>query len=135
MNTESTTTDNKSIVGQAFAGLVETGDVAAVERVLSDGFVHHRPDSTTSTRTEWIAAMRASLERIAGMHVEVLHVLADGDHVVMHSRRRLPSGPEITVVDIMRFEDGLIAEAWETIEPTAGAATHLTWWDAASPAR
>ena len=129
MTTESTTTDNnKSIVAAAFAGLVETGDVAAVERVLSDGFVHHRPDSTSSTKAEWLASMRASLEKIAGMEVEVQHVLADGDHVVMHSRRRLPSGPEIAVVDIMRFEDGLIAEAWETIEPTAEAASHLTWW-------
>lgn len=128
MSTERTTTDNRTIVGQAFAGLVETGDVAAVERVLSEGFVHHRPDSTSSTKPEWLASMRASLEKIAGMQVEVLHVLADGDHVVMHSRRRLPSGPEITVVDIMRFEDGLIAEAWETIEPTTEAASHLTWW-------
>lgn len=128
MSTESTATDNKAIVGQAFAGLVESGDVASVERVLSDGFVHHRPDSTTSTKPEWLASVRASLEHIAGMHVEVLHVLADGDHVVMHSRRRLPSGPEIAVVDIMRFEDGLIAEAWETIEPTSEAASHLTWW-------
>ena len=128
MTTESITTDNKSIVGRAFAGLVESGDVASVERVLSDGFVHHRPDSTSSTKPEWLAAMRASLEHIAGMQVEVLHVLADGDHVVMHSRRRLPSGPEITVVDIMRFENGLIAEAWETIEPTSEAASHLTWW-------
>jgi predicted SnoaL-like aldol condensation-catalyzing enzyme len=128
MTTQSTATDNRSIVGRAFAGLVESGDVASVGRVLSDGFVHHRPDSTSSTKPEWLAAMRASLEKIAGMQVEVLHVLADGDHVVMHSRRRLPSGPEITVVDIMRFEDGLIAEAWETIEPTAEAASHLTWW-------
>jgi hypothetical protein len=31
----------------------------------------------------------------------------------------------------MRFEDGLIAEAWETTEPTTEAASHLTWWDAA----
>jgi predicted SnoaL-like aldol condensation-catalyzing enzyme len=131
MTTESTATDNKTIVGQAFAGLVESGDVASVERVLSEGFVHHRPDSASSTKTEWLASMRASLENIADMQVEIKHMLADGDHVVMHSRRRLPSGPEITVVDIMRFEDGLIAEAWETIEPTAEAASHLTWWDAA----
>jgi predicted SnoaL-like aldol condensation-catalyzing enzyme len=128
MTTESTSTDNKTIVGQAFAGLVESGDVASVERVLSDGFVHHRPDSTSSTKAEWLASMRASLEHIAGMQVEIEHMLADGDHVVLHSRRRLPSGPEITVVDIMRFEDGLIAEAWETIEPTSEAASHLTWW-------
>ncbi len=64
------------------------------------------------------------------MQVKVQHVLADGDHVVLHSRRRLPSGPEIAVVDIMRFDDGLIAEAWGTIEPTAEAVTHLTRWDA-----
>ncbi|MFC8796752.1 nuclear transport factor 2 family protein [Promicromonospora sp. NPDC057138] len=128
MTTQSTTSDNKSIVARAFAGLVETGDVASVERVLSDGFVHRRPDSTSSTKAEWLASMRASLENIAGMEVEVQHMLADGDHVVLQSRRRLPSGPEITVVDIMRFEDGLIAEAWETIEPTAEAASHLTWW-------
>jgi predicted SnoaL-like aldol condensation-catalyzing enzyme len=128
MTTESTTTDNKSIVARAFAGLVETGDVASVERVLSDGFVHHRPDATSSTKAEWLASMRASLEHIAGMQVEIKHMLADGDHVVLHSRRQLPSGPEITVVDIMRFEDGLIAEAWETIEPAAEAASHLTWW-------
>jgi predicted SnoaL-like aldol condensation-catalyzing enzyme len=128
MTTESNTTDNRSIVGQAFAALVESGDVASVERVLGDGFVHHRPDSTSSTKPEWLASMRTSLENIVGMQVEVLHVLADGDHVVMHSRRRLPTGPEITVVDIMRFEAGLIAEVWETIEPTAEAASHLTWW-------
>jgi predicted SnoaL-like aldol condensation-catalyzing enzyme len=128
MTTESTSTDNKTIVGQAFAGLVESGDVASVERVLSDGFVHHRPDSTSSTKAEWLASMRASLEHIAGMQVEIKHMLADGDHVILHSHRRLPSGPEITVVDIMRFEDGLIAEAWETIEPTSEAASHLTWW-------
>ncbi|MFD6138612.1 nuclear transport factor 2 family protein [Promicromonospora sp. NPDC060271] len=128
MTTRSTATDNKTIVGRAFADLVESGDVASVERVLSDGFVHHRPDSTFSTKAEWLASMRASLEKIAGMQVEIKHMLADGDHVVLHSRRRLPSGAEITVVDIMRFEDGLIAEAWETIEPTAEAASHLTWW-------
>ncbi|WP_454853519.1 nuclear transport factor 2 family protein [Promicromonospora soli] len=128
MTTQSTSTDNRSIVAAAFGGLVESGDVASVERVLSDGFVHHRPDSTSSTKTHWLAAMRASLENMAGMQVEIKHMLADGDHVVLHSRRRLPSGPEITVVDIMRFEDGLIAEAWETIEPTAEAASHLTWW-------
>jgi len=132
MTTESTTTDNKSIVAAAFAGLVETGDVAALERVLSDGFVHHRPDSTSSNKAEWLASVGGSLEKIADMQVEVQHVLADGDHVVMHSRRRLPSGPEIAVVDIMRFDDGLIAEAWETIEPTAEAAGHLAWWDGAT---
>ncbi|MET7329787.1 nuclear transport factor 2 family protein [Nonomuraea sp. NPDC005650] len=124
------TTENKSIVQRALAGLVETGDVAALEPLLREDFVHHRPDSTSSTKAEWLAAVGAALVPLAGMRVEVQHVLADGDHVVMYSRRRLPgAGPEIAVVDIWRLDDGLIAEAWEIIEPVAQATANLTWWE------
>lgn len=128
-NTASMTTDNKSIVQRALAELIEAGSVDALDPLLSDGFVHHRPDSTSSTKTEWLAAVNAALTPLAGMQVEVHHLLADGDHVVMHSRRRLPGGPEITVVDIWRFDDGLIAECWEIIEPAAQAAANLAWWE------
>ncbi|MEV5828528.1 nuclear transport factor 2 family protein [Spirillospora sp. NPDC052242] len=126
------TTENKGLVERALAELISTGDVEALGKFLADGFVHHRPDATSSTKDEWLAAVRAALVPLAGMEVEVRHLLADGDHVVMHSRRRLPDGPEITVVDIWRVEDGLIAEGWEIIEPTAQAAANLAWWDPAT---
>ena len=84
------TAGNKSIVQRAMAGLVEQGDVAALAAFLSDDFVHHRPDGRTSAKAEWLAAVRAAREPTAGMRVEVLHLLADGDHVVVHTRRRLP---------------------------------------------
>jgi hypothetical protein len=32
------------------------------------------------------------------------------------------------VIDIMRFEQGRIAWAWELIEPAKEANSHLTWW-------
>ncbi|WP_066367579.1 nuclear transport factor 2 family protein [Herbidospora mongoliensis] len=124
------TTDNKSIVQQALTALVATGEVDALAPLLSEGFVHRRPDSTSKTKAEWLAAVEAALVPLAGMHVEIQHLLADGDHVVMHSRRRLPdAGPEIVVVDIWRLDDGLIAEAWEIIEPVTQAPAHLTWWE------
>ncbi|OLT30428.1 hypothetical protein BJF79_39050 [Actinomadura sp. CNU-125] len=126
------TTENKSIVERALAELIGTGDVDALGRFLSDDFVHHRPDSTSKTKKEWLAAVGAALVPLAGMQVEVEHVLADGDHVVMHSRRRLPDGgPEIVVVDVWRVDGGLIAEGWEIIEPVAQAAANLTWWEPA----
>lgn len=130
MTMQSTPTDVVNSLTTAFGGLVATGDVGPVEELLRPDFLHHRPDGTSSTKEQWLAAVRASLERIDGMEVEVKHVLACDDHIVMHTRRRLPDGPEITVVDICRFEDEMIAEAWEIIEPTAEAAAHLTWWDA-----
>jgi len=124
------TTDNKSIVQQALAGLIATGDVEALAPVLADDFVHHKPDSTSSGKAEWLGEVRAALPHIAGMEVDVQHLLADGDHVVMYSRRRLPgSGVAIAVVDIWRFADGLIAEAWELIEPLADVAANLAWWE------
>ncbi|MFI1050002.1 nuclear transport factor 2 family protein [Streptomyces griseoruber] len=126
------TTDNRNIVQRALAELIETGSADALEPLLSDDFVHHRPDSTTSTKAEWLAAVQAALLPLAAMRVEVHHLLADGDHVVMHSRRQLPdAGPEIAVVDIWRIDDGLIAEGWEIIEPVAQAAANLVWWEPA----
>ncbi|WP_410818277.1 nuclear transport factor 2 family protein [Micromonospora sp. 050-3] len=125
------TTENKSIVGRALAGLVDTGDVETLASYLSEDFTHHRSDSTTSTRAQWLAAVRAALGPTAGMRVDILHLLADGDHVVVHSRRRLPgAGPEIVVVDVLRIADGFIAEVWEVIEPAARAAANTAWWDA-----
>ncbi|MBQ0989757.1 nuclear transport factor 2 family protein [Micromonospora sp. PSH03] len=126
-------TENKSIVGRALAGLVDTGDVDTLASYLSEDFTHHRSDSTTSTRAQWLAAVRAALGPTAGMRVDILHLLADGDHVVVHSRRRLPDGgPEIVVVDVLRIADGLIAEVWEVIEPAAQAAANGAWWDASA---
>jgi predicted SnoaL-like aldol condensation-catalyzing enzyme len=122
--------ENKNIVERALAALLATSDVGALAPFLSDGFVHHRPDGTSRTKAEWLAAVCKALVPLAGMHVEVRHMLADGDHVVMHSRRRLPQGgPEIAVVDLWRIEDGCIAEGWEIIEPVAHAAANFAWWE------
>lgn len=129
-NTSPMTTENKLVVDRALTELIGTGNVEGLASVLRHDFVHHRPDSTSSTKTEWLAAVRTALTPLAGMRVEIQHVLADGDHVAMYSRRWLPdAGPEIAVVDIWRFDDGLIAEAWEIIEPVAHAAANLMWWE------
>src|SRR5262245_7887063 len=114
------TTDNKGIVQRALAELVGSGDVDGLAPLLSEDFVHHRPGSVSSTKAEWLAAVRAALVPLAGMRVEVQLVLDDGDHVVMCSRRWLPGAePGIAVVDIWRFDGGLIAEGWEVIEPVS----------------
>ncbi|MEU6878737.1 nuclear transport factor 2 family protein [Streptomyces sp. NPDC046712] len=126
-----TETDNRSIVEQALAQLIATGDVEALEPLLSDDFVHHRSDGTSSTKAVWLAAVRAV--PLADLRVEVHHVLADGDHVMMHSRRWIPgAGPGIAGVDIWRLVDGLIVEGWEIIEPVADAAAHVVWWEEAA---
>ncbi|MGW2653371.1 nuclear transport factor 2 family protein [Streptomyces sp. NPDC001478] len=124
---------NKDLVARGLAALVETGSSDGLAPLLAEDFVHHRPDGHDSTRTQWLAAVDAALAPLAGMRVEVRHLLADGDHVVVHSHRTLPGGPAVAVVDIWRIEAGLIAEGWETIEPVDRAAAHLRWWEPEPP--
>ena|SRR5690349_20577977 len=127
------TMENKRIVQQALAGLMEPGGVDALAASLSDDFRHHRPDATVKNKPEWLAAVRNAIGPTAGMQIEILHLLSEGDHVVVHSRRRLPdTGPEVVVVDILRIEDELVTEIWEVIEPTAHAAANVTWWEPSS---
>ncbi len=128
-NTGLMTTENKDLVQRALSALLGTGNVEALAPFLSEGFVHHRPDATSRTKSEWLAAVQAALGPLTGMDVAIQHLLADGDRVVMHSSRRLPAGQRIVVVDIWRIEDGRIAEAWEIIEPVAHAAANFRWWE------
>jgi predicted SnoaL-like aldol condensation-catalyzing enzyme len=123
------TTENVRIVQQALAGLMEAGGVDALAASLSADFRHHRSDATVRNKDEWLAAVRSAIGPTAGMRIEIRHLLSDGDHVVVHSRRRLPGGgPEVVVVDIVRLEDKSVAEIWEIIEPAAHAAANLAWW-------
>jgi predicted SnoaL-like aldol condensation-catalyzing enzyme len=124
------TTENKQIVAQALAKVIETGDIDALAPLLSENFLHHRPGSISRTKAEWLAAARPV--PIADMQVDIRHMLADGEIVVMHSLRRLPGASSaIAVVDIWRFDNGRIAEAWEVIEPAAQAAANFDWWKSA----
>lgn len=121
-------TDNKTLVAEALSGLVETGNLDALASALHDDFVHHRPNGIVTTKDEWLTAVAAV--PLGDLKVELLHILADGDLVTVHSHRRLATGgPTIAVVDIWRLDQGLVTEGWEIIEPTHEAANHQLWWE------
>lgn len=124
------TTNHKDLVQRALGSFL-TGGPDALAPFLAEAFVHHRPDGTSRAKREWLADAQAALVHLAGMDVALQHLFADGDHVVLHSRRSLPSSAEVVVVDIFRIEDDRIAEAWEIIEPVVEAAAHLRWWERA----
>lgn len=120
-------TNNKHIIQHALAELARTGDAAVLDPLLHADFIHHRPDMTR-TKAEWLQAVRAV--PLPELRVQVHHLLEDGPYVVMCSKRWLASGgPEITGVDIWRVEDGLIREAWETLETSTSAPANMKWYE------
>jgi predicted SnoaL-like aldol condensation-catalyzing enzyme len=108
--------DKKRIVETAIGELFGEGGVDAVAPFLHEDFVDHGPGIVAANRADWIAAVRQL--PVADMKIEVHRVLADGDQVVMLSRRWLPwAGHWIAAADFYRFEDGLIAEHGEVFQP------------------
>ncbi|QMV39824.1 nuclear transport factor 2 family protein [Cohnella cholangitidis] len=62
------------------------------------------------------AAMLGALDHLKeiGTKVSIKRVLVDGDYVVLHSVYEF-FGPKI-IIDIFRFEDGLIVEHWDNMQ-------------------
>ena len=51
-------------------------------------------------------------------HVNIVHILEDGDMVAMHGYGVTDPGKiEVLVVDTYRIKDGLLYEHWGTVQP------------------
>lgn len=108
-------TDNKELVLRCLEHY-GAGDLDAVAPLLRDDYADHGLPFQTSTRAEWIAA--AGRLPLDGLRIDIRRLMAEGDYVMMSSRRWLPGGAlDIAVADIFRVQDGLIAERWEIVEP------------------
>ncbi|WP_433041412.1 nuclear transport factor 2 family protein [Dactylosporangium sp. CS-033363] len=125
------TNEHTATVQRAMSGFLETGDVDTLGTFLHPDFVHRRPGGHDASKAEWLDSVRAAQTRLTAMEVEIRHLLPAGDHVVVHTVRRLPGGPAIAVIELWRFADGLIVEGNEIIEPLAQVEANLRWWEPA----
>lgn len=109
---------NKRIVEVAIGELIGKGNVDAVTPWLREDFVDHGPGIIASSKADWIAAVRQL--PLDGFKIDIHQMLSDGDYVTMLSRRWVPGLESwIAVVDIFRFQGGLIAEHAEVFQPIA----------------
>jgi predicted SnoaL-like aldol condensation-catalyzing enzyme len=104
---------NKQLFLDAFARFA-AGDVEVLRTVVREDFVEHSPGNP-SGRDAWVDFIAAS--PVAGARLDVTHVIAEDDLVVLHYRMVAPDGAESAVVDVWRYEDGLIVEHWDVVQP------------------
>jgi predicted SnoaL-like aldol condensation-catalyzing enzyme len=100
--------------GVAFLQMTAAGQVEqAFARFAGPQFRHHNP-YFAGDAAAIKAGMLANAARFPDMLFEVQRAIAEGPLVAVHSRARMQAGaPDIAVVHILRFEDGLIAEMWD----------------------
>ena len=105
--------NNKALVLEAFDTLFNKKDLAAAERFWSPGYLQH---------SAHIAPGREGLFNLvkaapATLKYENRLIMAEGDMLMLHGRFSGHGLPKPWIVlDIVRIEDGRLAEHWDVIE-------------------
>ena len=105
--------NNKALVIEAFDTLFNKKDLAAAERFWSPGYLQH---------SAHIAPGREGLFNLvkaapATLKYENRLIMAEGDMLMLHGRFSGHGLPKPWIVlDIVRIEDGRLAEHWDVIE-------------------
>jgi predicted SnoaL-like aldol condensation-catalyzing enzyme len=104
---------NKALVLEAFETAFNNRDQSAYERFWSPNYIQH---------SAHIEPGREGLQKImsstpANMKYEHALILAEGDFVMVHGRYSNTGLPRPwVIVDILRIENGLLAEHWDVIQ-------------------
>jgi predicted SnoaL-like aldol condensation-catalyzing enzyme len=104
------------LVQEAFEALFNKRDYAAAERYWSDQYLQHSAHIEPG-RDGLFNLVRASPDTL---RYENQLILAEGDYVIAHGRFS-GIGREVAWIaaDIVRFEDGKLAEHWDVLQDEA----------------
>lgn len=102
-------------VAVQFLQSITSGNVdGAFEQYVRSDFVHHNP-YFRGDRESLKTALKDAAKNEPNTLYEIIHVLESEDTVAVHGRViQAKTHTEISVVHILRFEEGKIVEEWET---------------------
>jgi predicted SnoaL-like aldol condensation-catalyzing enzyme len=110
---KTTPEQNKALVLEAFDTLFNKRDYAAAERFWSPKYIQHSAHIAPG-REGLFALVRSSPETL---RYENQLIVGEGDMLMLHGRfSGLGLPANWIVVDIVRIENGLLAEHWDVIE-------------------
>lgn len=114
--TKTTSEQNKALVLEAFDTLFNKRDYAAAERFWSDRYIQHSAHIAPG-RDGLFNLIRTLPDKL---RYENQLIVAEGDYVIAHGRFS-GSGREAAWIaaDVVRFEDGKLAEHWDVLQDEA----------------
>ncbi len=114
--TKTTPEQNKALVLEAFDTLFNKRDYAAAERFWSDRYIQHSAHIVPG-RDGLFDLVRALPDTA---RYENQLIVAEGDYVIAHGRFYGIGRPAAWIAaDIVRFEDGKLAEHWDVLQDEA----------------
>ena len=88
----------------------------AFTKHVAPGYIQHNPVAADGRDTA-IAALEPFFASQPNMKCEVKKIIVDGDMAAVHSKLTFgPNDRGSAVVDLLRIENGMIAEHWDVIQ-------------------
>ncbi len=113
---ESTAARNKAIVLEAFETLFNKRDYAAAERYWSPDYIQHSAHIPPGRQGLFDLVRSAP----PTMRYENSRIMAEGDFLMLHGRFTNVGQPAAWIVaDVVRLENGRLAEHWDVIQDEA----------------
>src|SRR6476646_6456722 len=110
---------NKALVLEAFDTLFNKRDYEAAERYWSPNYIQHSAHIEPG-RDGLFNLIRSAPDTLRYEHQLIL---AEGDYVIVHGRFSGNGRPAAWVAaDVVRIEDGRLAEHWDVLQDEATAA-------------
>lgn len=114
--TTTTEAANKALVLEAFDTLFNKRDYIAAERFWSPDYIQHSAhiEPGRDGLFNLIKSIPPALRYESGV------IVADGDYVIIHGRFSGHGRPAAWIAaDILRIEDGVLAEHWDVLQDEA----------------
>ena len=116
---KTTPDQNKALVLEAFDTLFNRRDYDAAARFWSPAYIQH--SAHIAPGRDGLFALVKSAP--AALRYEHGLIFAEGDHVIVHGRFSGNGRPAAWIAaDIVRIEDGKLAEHWDVLQDEATAA-------------
>jgi predicted SnoaL-like aldol condensation-catalyzing enzyme len=114
---------NKALVIEAFDTLFNKRDYATAERFWSPRYIQHSAHIEPG-RDGLFELVKAAPPQL---HYEHRLVVAEDDHVILHGRfSGRGDQPNWIAADIVRVEDGVLAEHWDVLQDEASRADSVS---------
>jgi predicted SnoaL-like aldol condensation-catalyzing enzyme len=121
--TKTTAAQNKAIVLEAFDALFNKRDYTAAERFWSAHYIQH--SAHIAPGRNGLFDLIRSLPNT--LRYENQLIVAEGDYVIAHGRFSGHGRPASWIAaDVIRFEDGKLAEHWDVLQDEATQADSVS---------
>ena len=121
--TKTTSEQNKALVLEAFDTLFNKRDYTTAERFWSARYIQHSAHIAPG-REGLFDLIRSAPD---ALHYENQLIVAEGDFVIAHGRFSGMGRPAAWIAaDVVRIEDGKLAEHWDVLQDEATKAESLS---------